>query len=73
MFHDIENVSIALFHLDVFSRDYALKTPKQLFSSKFFDETLAKFNYKKVVKNFLADPTVVIPLSLLECPVSWFR
>ena len=27
MFHDIDNVSIASFHPDVFARDYALETP----------------------------------------------
>ena len=34
MFHDIDNVSIASFHPNVFPRAYALTTHKQLFSLK---------------------------------------
>ena len=73
MFHDIENVSIASFHPDVFERAYALETPKQLFSPKFFDETLTKFNNEQVVKSWMEEPTLAIPISLLAYPVSWFR
>ena len=73
MFNDIENVSIDSFHPDVFSRAYALETPKHLFSPKFFDETLAKLNNEQVVKSWLEDPTLVIPISLSSYPVSWFR
>ena len=73
MFHDIENESIASFHPDVFARAYALATPKHLFSRKFFDETLAKLNNEQVVKSWLEDLTLVIPISLSAYPVSWFR
>ena len=44
MFNDIENVSIASFHIDVFARAYALATPKYLFLPKFFNKTLTKLN-----------------------------
>ena len=50
MFNDIENVSIASFHLYVFARAYAFSTPKHIFLPKCFDETLAKLNNEHVVK-----------------------
>ena len=69
----ILRVSLLLRFIHVFARAYALETPKHIFSLKFFDETLAKFNYEQVVKSWLVDPTLVIPLSLSEYLVSWFR
>ena len=73
MFNDIDNVSIASFGPKVFARAYGLKTPKQFFSTNFFDEFLSKSNYDQVVKCWLEDPTLVIPVSLSAYPVSWFR
>ena len=73
MFHDRDNTPIDSFHLDVFSRAYALETPKQLLSSKNFKETLSKFNYQEVVKSSLEDTTLVIPTSLAAYPIYWFR
>ena len=72
MFHDVDNSHICSFHLDVFSRAYALENPKHLLSSKFFDETLNKFNYEEVVKSWMEDPKLVIPASLPTYPISWF-
>ena len=73
MFNDIDNVSISLFGPEVFSRAYALPTPKKLLYLKFIKEIHAKFNYEQVVKSWLNDPTLVIPVSLSAYPVSWFR
>ena len=72
-FVSIDNAPIALFHSNVFARAYALATPKRLLSSKFFDKTLAKFNYKEVVKSWLEDPTIVVLDSLPTYLVSWFK
>ena len=72
IFNDIDNVSIASFDPDVFSRAYALANPKQPFSLKFFNETLTKLNNEQVVKSCLEDPTLVIPVSLSAYLVSWF-
>ena len=73
MFNDIDSVSIDSFGPEVFARDYGLKTPKQFFLAKLFDEFLSKSNYEQVVKCWLEDPTLVIPVSLSAYPVSWFR
>ena len=73
MFNDIDNVSIASFDPEVFVRAYALETPKKPFLLKFFDESLAKLNNEQVVKSWLEDPILVIPVSLSAYPVSWFR
>ena len=50
-----------------------METPKKFFSTKFFDEFLSKLNYDQVVKCWMEDPTLVIPVSLSAYPVSWFR
>ena len=73
MFNDIDNDSIASFGPEVFARAYGLKTPKQFFLAKFFDDFLSKSNYDQVAKCWLEDPTLVIPVSLSAYPVSWFR
>ena len=73
MFNDIDNVSIALFAPEVFSQAYGLKTPKHFFSGKCFDKFLSKSKYEQVVKCWLEDPTLVIPVSLSAYLVSWFR
>ena len=69
-FHDTDNTLIASFHLELFSRAYALGPPKQLLTSKNFNETLSKSNCEEVVKSWLEDPTLVIPTSLSVYPIS---
>ena len=73
IFRDIHNAIIASFPLDIFSRAYALPTPKQLLSSKFVEEIHANLNYEQVVKSWLQDPMLDIPVSLPAYLVSWFR
>ena len=73
MFNDIDNVCIVSFAPEVFARAYGLKTPKQFFSGNFFDKFLSKSKYEQVVKCWLEDPTLVIPVSLFAYLVSWFR
>ena len=73
MFNDIDNVCITLFSLEVFARAYGLKTPKQFFLGNYFDKFLSKSKYEQVVKCWMEDPTLVIPVSLSAYPVSWFK
>ena len=73
IFRDIHIVIIASFHPDIFARAYAFPTPKQLLSSKFVEEGHANLNYEQVVKSWLQDPMLDIPVSLPAYPVSWFR
>ena len=73
IFRDIHNVVTASFHPKIFARAYALPTPKKLLYLKFIKEIHAKFNYEQVVKSWLQDPMLDIPVSLPVYPISWFR
>ena len=70
IFRDIHNVVIASFRPEIFARAYALPTPKQLLSSKFVEESHANLDYEQVVKYWMQDPMLDIPVSLPAYPVS---
>ena len=72
-FDDHIHIPLASFHLEVFSRAYALGPPRKILSSKFLDETISQFNYEEVVKHWMENPTKYVPRPSDSCLISWFK